>query len=235
MMRLKAATALLAPLLLLQGRRVKRRIIRLQEATGTRQYNLGQGLPLRILIIGDSAAAGVGVRDQANALLGQLTKQLQHYYLLDIQLKATSGDCSQDLMHKLQDYPQTHYDVIITSIGVNDVTQRQSPSAWSRLQKQLFALIEQKFQPQLVLITAVPPMHLFEALPQPLRWYLGQYATAYNQTLKQLLTSYSNFQLIAWDATQTSQQFLAEDGFHPNEHAYTLWAQQLAMVIQQHF
>ncbi|KAB0649370.1 SGNH/GDSL hydrolase family protein, partial [Burkholderia diffusa] len=55
------ATAALGPLLLMQGRRVRRVTPRLAEAAGPRDGTAGDGPPLRVLVLGDSAAAGVGV------------------------------------------------------------------------------------------------------------------------------------------------------------------------------
>ena len=66
----------LAPILLWQGHKVRQRTLRLPEASGARAGILGQGLPLRLLLLGDSAAAGVGVSRQEEALAGQLAAQL---------------------------------------------------------------------------------------------------------------------------------------------------------------
>jgi hypothetical protein len=60
-------TATLGPLLLLQGRHVRRVTPRLAEAVGPRDGTAGNGPPLRLLIVGDSAAAGVGVPVQGRA------------------------------------------------------------------------------------------------------------------------------------------------------------------------
>ncbi len=60
-MRHALVTAALAPLLLWQGRHVRRVTPRLPEAAGPRAGTTGHGPPLRLLVLGDSAAAGVGV------------------------------------------------------------------------------------------------------------------------------------------------------------------------------
>ena len=58
-MRLAMTTLALAPLLVVQGWYVKRVTPRLPEAEGARQGVTGQGQRLRLLVVGDSAAAGV--------------------------------------------------------------------------------------------------------------------------------------------------------------------------------
>src|SRR6266516_1669739 len=75
---MKAAAGLLAakfalgPVLLPQSKWLKRNALRLPEAAGPREGKVGVGEPvLRLLVVGDSSAAGVGVADQAQALVLQ--------------------------------------------------------------------------------------------------------------------------------------------------------------------
>lgn len=77
MIILKAATLALIPALVLQGWRVKKNTPRLPEPEGRREGQSGSGQALSILIAGDSAAAGVGVATQEDALLGAVLKELQ--------------------------------------------------------------------------------------------------------------------------------------------------------------
>ena len=79
-MWLRAATLALIPALVIQGSRVKKNTIRLPEAEGAREGITGQGQTLSLLILGDSAAAGVGVAHQNDALLGAVISALQHQY-----------------------------------------------------------------------------------------------------------------------------------------------------------
>lgn len=72
-MRLTLAKLLLAPLLIWQGRRVRATALRLPEAAGERSLDGGA---LRLLIVGDSSAAGVGAAHQDEALAGCLARSL---------------------------------------------------------------------------------------------------------------------------------------------------------------
>ncbi len=56
------------PVLVTQGPFIKLRTERLEEPKGAREGVVGQGPDLRLLIIGDSSAAGVGVTSQSQAL-----------------------------------------------------------------------------------------------------------------------------------------------------------------------
>jgi hypothetical protein len=74
---LTAAMLALAPILLCQGKYVRRVTPKLPEADGPRFGEAGVGKPLRLLVLGDSAAAGVGVNTQQEALAGHLVKGLE--------------------------------------------------------------------------------------------------------------------------------------------------------------
>ena len=82
-MWLKLATLALLPVLIVQGTRVRKHTPCLAEPSGEREGEHGYGKPLSILILGDSAAAGVGVETQADALSGSIVGQLQAEYHLN--------------------------------------------------------------------------------------------------------------------------------------------------------
>src|SRR5438105_9883693 len=74
---LVAAKLALGPVLLPQAHWLKRTALRLPEAEGPRYGIEGTGdLRLRLLVVGDSSAAGVGVADQAQALAMPLAVRL---------------------------------------------------------------------------------------------------------------------------------------------------------------
>ena len=64
-MWLKLSTLALLPVVVLQGLKVRKNTPRLAEASGDRAGICGQGQPLSLLILGDSAAAGGGVESLA--------------------------------------------------------------------------------------------------------------------------------------------------------------------------
>ena len=73
---------LLGPLLLAQARRLRKTALRLPEAAGPRSGVEFPALraalvaePLRLLVVGDSSAAGVGVDHQEQALAQPLARQ----------------------------------------------------------------------------------------------------------------------------------------------------------------
>ena len=114
-----AKDVLLAPVYLYQGRKIKRDTVRLPEPNGERHGSVQldhasnelatQDKPaLNIMIVGDSAAAGVGSETQQEALVGKLIPILQQqpaihaqFSLLNWSLQATTGHTSFDILRRL--------------------------------------------------------------------------------------------------------------------------------------
>ncbi|MEJ2900402.1 SGNH/GDSL hydrolase family protein [Acinetobacter sp. NS-4] len=236
-MLLKISTIALIPSLIIQGNAVKKNTLRLPEPEGSRQGMVGNGKPLSILILGDSAAAGVGVQIQDDALLGAVLNQLQDGYEISYQLEATTGHTSGQVIKTVKNMPAQHFDVVITSVGVNDITKLTSPKDWIQKQQQLYAAINQKFMPELIIAAGVPPMNLFSALPNPLAWLFGQYAKGMNKNLAKFVQQQANMQWIEYDLERfkTLNLEMAADGFHPSKEIYALWAEQVADKVRQMF
>ena len=236
-MWLKLATFGLLPVLLIQGTKVRRNTPRLPEASGDREGKTGQGKPLSLLILGDSAAAGVGVETQQEALLGANIAELQNEYVLQWKLHAKTGDTTKQVYQAIQQLEPKKYDVVVTSVGVNDVTKLISAKTWIKQQNQLFTQIQNHFQPKLIIVSGVPPMQHFPALPNPLAWLFGQYAEQMNQTLKQWLAPQPQFRFIEYDIKnfQAMNLSMASDGFHPSKEIYAIWGQQVATLVRQTF
>lgn len=236
-MLLKAATIALIPALVIQGNRVKKKTLRLPEPAGEREGLIGQGKPLSILIVGDSAAAGVGVDHQEDALTGAILSQLQQDYQIRWKLQAKSGDTTSKVIRVLEKIPAEHYDVVVTSVGVNDVTKLIPADVWIKKQQKLYQAIESRFSPELIIAAGVPPMNMFPALPNPLAWLFGRYAKAMNSELEKFVSKKANMQWIEYDIKQyqTLNLEMAKDGFHPSKEVYTLWGQEVATKIRQKF
>ncbi len=217
----------LTPLLILQALYVRHVTPRLPEAQGERSGIHGDGFPLRLLILGDSAAAGVGVSTQSQALSGQLVSALSAGFRVSWKLVAQTGYKTNDVLETLETLAPEPYDVVVTSIGVNDVTHGTGFRKWINQQGRIVELLQSKFQSRHIMLSSIPPMHLFPALPQPLRWYLGARAGQLNRALKDFADGSETCVFVFIDFP-LAEANMASDGFHPGAPAYALWARQIA-------
>ncbi len=220
----------LAPLLWAQGVHTRRKTVVLPEPPGPRSGRTGSGPMLRLLIAGDSAAAGVGVGHQDQALSGQLKTLLEPHFDLHWELIARTGHSTADLLGCLQDEPPRPFDVVVLSLGVNDVTGLVPLQRWVTQQRALLTLLKERFGVRHVLVGAVPPMGEMLAMPQPLRAVMGQRAALFNAALTQALRDQQHCQLLHLPPSRLPGA-LARDGFHPGEVAYRAWASEVARKL----
>jgi lysophospholipase L1-like esterase len=226
------ATVAMAPLLLAQGLRVRRVTPRLPEPPGPRTGSAGQGPALRLLIAGDSAAAGVGAASQAEGLSGCLVGALQAEFSVSWTMNARTGLRTLGVLTRLESLPPAAFDVALLSAGVNDVTGGTRSHAFVAQQRRLVALLKSRFGARLILLTGLPPMHAFPALPQPLRWCLGARAQAFTRLLQEVVAEDADCELVT-PQLPLDPSYMASDGFHPGPPAYAQWGREAAAVIRR--
>lgn len=221
---------MLWPLLWLQAWHVRRITPHMPEPPGRRTGIAGHGSLVRLLVAGDSGAAGVGAPTQDQALCGHLVRRLSPHHTVQWCVLAVNGLDSSGLLKLLQDTPCERFDVVVLSMGANDATGLCAPQQWARWQTRLAELIDLRFTPALLVHSAVPPMHACLALPQPLRWFMGRWAMQMNQCLAELLIQKSG-RTMHWHPETTTTAGMAVDGIHPSGQGYAAWAEGLSRCI----
>lgn len=166
------ATLVLSPVLLVQAISLRKRALRLPEASGPRSATQGTGPLLRLLIIGDSSAAGVGAQTQDQALAGQLSTALAPYQTVHWHLIASIGATTSTTLTRLQNEALSAADVVLVVLGVNDVTRGGPKAGWLRTHAILRRLLREQTGARRLYISEIPPLGAFPLLPNPLRWLL---------------------------------------------------------------
>jgi lysophospholipase L1-like esterase len=224
--------------MLWQGRRVRRLALRLPEAAGPREgESHADQLGPRLLIVGDSSAAGVGVAEQLQALSGRLMAALTEKgvaprrWRLIARTGATAADLPALIDRELRQASAVdqRFDLAIVVVGVNDVTGATPIPRWlGDLDR-----VDERLKHQGVattLYSGLPPMERFTALPQPLRTWLGLQARRYDRALGQWVAARRDAIHLVLPRLDDSS-LLAPDGFHPGEAGCDMWAQALARTI----
>lgn len=219
-----------SPLLMTQALRVRRIAQSLPEAAGPRAGTIGNGPPLRLAIIGDSSAAGVGVADQSHALAGQLTTMLAERFEVTWHLDALTGATTRSTLARLETATPCPRDVIVVALGVNDVTRLVPARRWTALQSQLRARLHALYQPKRIYLSGMPPLSHFPLLPEPLRWTLGRHAAKLQSALIRDIAGLPDCTHVPF-TMDLDPALMASDGFHPSAALYTLWAKELASRI----
>jgi lysophospholipase L1-like esterase len=228
-----AARLALGPLLYRQAVQLRRTAIELPEPQGERSGVAGAGeLRLRLLVAGDSSAAGVGARTQDEALAAPLARRLAGRLAGAVrwQLVAESGLTSEGVLHKLMHGPVAPADVAVVICGVNDITKEQAFSFALRKRRQIAEWLRAHAGVRQVLFPALPEMEVFPAIPQPLAWYAGQAARRNNRLQQRWARDFEFIRHVTMDGLAHPALF-SEDGFHPAPVLYARVAERLSEVI----
>ena len=217
-------------LLLAQAVYLRWTVLRLPEPRGSRNGVAGHGPLLRVLILGDSSAAGVGVDHQDEALLGQLTDRLSSYATVDYKLLAVTGARTGDVLGWVDQLPSVPFDVVVVALGVNDVTKGVSLRKWLRQTASLLDRLVTDFDARYVFVSGLPPMRDFPLLPQPLRWVLGRQADRFDRALHAMVETRDDATRITIDM-RLNEGNMSADGFHPGADVYAAWADEVAAGI----
>ncbi|MGM8886228.1 SGNH/GDSL hydrolase family protein [Psychrobacter sp. 1U2] len=265
-----ARDVLLAPIYLYQGSKVKRDTVRLPEPEGERhgQVKLTDAAHqtigdnnriLSVMVVGDSAAAGVGSQTQQEALAGKLIPALQQQALnnqafaqqfatLSWSVQATTGHTSFDILRRLYVMPKPSQplDVMVISVGVNDTTTKVAAAEWQQRLEAIITIAQRKFAVRQLIFVRLPQMEQMPALPAPLSHFVGAKATKLDEILQQVCSAHDSVTYMATDFARMLNEhsnggpidisvMFADDGFHPSSLMYGYWAQQLAELIAELF
>jgi len=225
------------PRCLVQGLVARRRVARLPEPPGPRRGVQGAGQPLRLLILGDSAAAGVGAAAQSQALAGQLVTMLATTHTVTWRLEAESGATARTAMGRLAALGPLPLDAAVVVLGVNDVARQVPIHLWLRRMRALTTHLAGSHRARRIYLSAVPPMGLFPALPEPLRGLLGARAARFDAGLAELAQELGDAgaRHLPFAPAELRPELMAVDGFHPGPAQYRLWGERIANRIRADF
>lgn len=221
----------LSPLLVAQALVTRRRMPRLPEPSGQRHGVAGvaAATPLRLLIAGDSSAAGVGVVTQREALAVLLADRLAqacgarvHWRLI-----ARAGLTTAGTLHLLQREEAAPADVAVIVTGVNDVVDQVPSHRALSAREALANWLRNTQSVQHVAFAPLPPIHHFPGLPQPLRWVAGADARRHNRALERWARTRQDVSSVEMEMP-LNPGVMAPDGFHPGPAVYRYCAAAIA-------
>jgi lysophospholipase L1-like esterase len=221
---------LLLPVAAVQGLWLRRRATRLPGAVGERRGVHGEGEAFHLLALGDSIIDGVGTGVMERSLPVQfataLAEQTGHRVVWCVD--GASGRTIQDLLDRLDqpDHP-ADVDLVLISIGVNDVTGLSSTGHWRRSLRLLLTGIRARWPRARIVFAGLPCMEKFPLPPQPLRFSLGLRAAVLDHIAASVVAGHPGATHVPTRIDPRHHDF-CEDGFHPSAESCTLWARELA-------
>ena len=124
-------------------------------------------------------------------------------------------------------------DVILVSVGVNDVTGLTFLRPWRKNLKALIHLLRSDSPDALIIFSGIPPMGVFPLLPQPLRFLLGMRAKTLDLEMQKIIADHSRVMHLPIEIEMDPNNF-SEDGYHPSAAGVAQWCRSLAEQLHDH-
>lgn len=167
--------ALLAGALWVGGRITSLRAAAAEVRPLTHELRLpGHGTPRRVVVLGDSAAAGHGLTDPEHALARRVARGLHAAdgRPTDVTCVAVSGATIRDALAAQAD-AATDAEVVLISVGVNDaMSPKRRLRGSERTYRTLLERVAADPTTQVVVLTS-PDLSVAPAMPWPLRPVVG--------------------------------------------------------------
>jgi lysophospholipase L1-like esterase len=229
----RLAVVPLGAMVFVQGRRLRRDTPRLPDAalpwTGLTPVDGAVGAetaPLRMLVLGDSTAAGVGADTQDDALPGMLARELVARWNRPIAWRAIgeNGATALDLRKRfIGDATTETYDFIFLSVGANDALGLRPRWAFGRDIRALLTQLREANPEATIMMSSLPAFTRFVLLPNPLRWNLYLHSQSLEAEARGIVAGLPRT-IMSPPPPPYTDGFFASDLFHPSAQGYRDWA-----------
>ena len=214
------------PVYVVQGVWVRQRSLRLSPAEGPLSGKVGQGEPdLRILVVGDSSAAAVGIENTADAIAPQIAKQLSDQsgktvsWLMSGHNSAVANEIRDHVVPNLEPAEYTH---IFIMLGTNDMKNFHSVRRWKRDFGSLLYVLRTRFPEAQVLWHQAIDMRNVPNIPQPLATFMNWRRMLLNRKGAQLCVERGV--VAVPPLPDVRAEGFCRDGFHASSEGYAAWA-----------
>lgn len=226
-------TWFMLPVYAWQGSRLRARTHRMPPPQNRDKYDFkGKGEPLKVLVVGDSSAAGVGVEriEQSFAWLfpHYLSKRSGRAVRLRIagMNSATSG--------QIRDFVVPHirprdFDYIALNIGTNDAKNFHRGNRFCANFGGLLYALRARFPGATIIWSGVLDLEQVPALPSPLNLILGIRSRLIGHNGRVLCSERGA--LAPEPEWRIVEENFSSDGFHASAKGYDEWASNLADYV----
>ncbi|CAN5321509.1 hypothetical protein BH20ACT9_BH20ACT9_15650 [soil metagenome] len=199
----------------------------------------GDAPPVRLAVVGDSTAAGVGATSEGRSLPVQVAVRVAAATGRRVRVVgyAVSG-ARTDTARRLQ-VPRLagrRVDAVLVVVGANDVTHTTPPWVLRRRTAALLDALATTHPDAGLVLAGIPELGTVPAFAQPLRALAGAYADVLRGVQRDVAGARDGVGYVDI-AREASPRFIGRpasmspDGFHPAALGYGFWADALAPAV----
>lgn len=216
-----------------QGIRLRLRIERLLPApVATEGEFSGSGEPVRLLVMGDSTVASVGMETLEDTLAFNVAKAVNDATGWPVHWRAAAGnsatasDIRDYILPHVEERDWTH---IALSVGINDMKNFHVVRRFKRDFGSLIYAARTRFPHAKIIWCPIPDMRQCPALPRTLGRILAARAELINAMGARMCRERGA--IVTERVPPQDGDAFARDGFHPNGNGYRIWGQHFAKWI----
>lgn len=182
--------------------------------------------PVRVLVVGDSTAAGCGVTERDEMLVARIAHHAATELGRGAQWRAIgknghrSDEFIRDFLAEAVAHPA---DIIYISLGANDALGVRNRRVAARNLVRIARALREANPDAAIALSSLPAFFRFTRLPEPLRSTLYRIAQGIERTTRLRLESEDRIAMRR-PPVAYPDGFFARDGFHPSALGYDLWA-----------
>lgn len=218
-----------------QGVGVRLRTERMHPAKGPVRHRIDGGRPeVRLLVIGDSSAASVGIGTTDKGLAAQLARMIVERTGAGVVWRAAgfnSATAGQIRDHVLPNLAAEEWSHIVVSIGTNDAKNFHTVARFKKEFGGLLYALRAKWPEARVIWSPVVDMRRVPALPSALGRLLEIRAQLINRKASALCLERGAIPATRLPIVDPSG--FSTDGFHASEIGYHAWAEHLYPFVTE--
>lgn len=190
--------------------------------------------PVNYVALGDSTGVGVGARNG-----GYVARLFKRLVAIRPESRLTNlcvnGATTDDVLRgQLDRGIAANPNLVTLGIGINDIGHGVSVDEFARNYEEIIGRLR-KETPARIVVTNIPDISSAPRIPEFARLQYQQAIVTFNERLESIA---SRYEATVFDVHSTTRnqlpshpEFFSDDGFHPSDGGYELWANEMWPVL----
>jgi lysophospholipase L1-like esterase len=192
--------------------------------------------PIVYVALGDSTGAGVGARE--GGYVARLFKRIEERRPgSTLSNLCVSGATTADLVRdQLEKGVALNPDLVTVGIGINDIGHGLTLEQFTKNYEEILTTLQEKTHAQIV-VTNLPDVSSAPRIPSAMRsvyqGQIDQFCKRLEEIAKRHGVTVFDIYSITKDELPSHPEYFSNDGFHPSDEGYELWATQMWPTLAQ--
>ena len=182
------------------------------------------------IALGDSTGAGMGARNGGYVarLFQRLVDRRPGSKLSNL---CISGSTTEDVLRRqLEKGVAMNPDLVTLGIGINDIGHGLTLDQFSKNYDQILSTLKEKTHAEIV-VTNIPDISSAPTIPGLMRQKYQQQIIQFSKRLEEIAARHGvvvfDVYTITTKELPSHPEYFSNDGFHPSDQGYELWAEQM--------